>query len=97
MKTSLESQDLSNLNHTQQPKTKADRIKELEELIETLNTICSTLDPYKPMNEAMKAQIEKLNIVVTEDPFALTNQLVVLLEDAVEELHSLDKRHEQNL
>lgn len=97
MKTSLESQDLSNLNHTHEPKTTEKRIKELQELIETLNTVCSNLDPYKPISGPMKETIEKLNIVVTDDPFALTNQLVVLLEDAVEELHSLDKRHEQNL
>lgn len=94
MKTSLESQNLSNLNHRQQPKTKDERIRELEELIETLNIVCSTLDPYRPITESMKAQIEDLNIAFTEDPFNLTNQLVVLLEDAVEELHSLDKKHE---
>ncbi|TNF03765.1 MAG: hypothetical protein EP326_02050 [Deltaproteobacteria bacterium] len=94
MKTSLESEDLSNLNQVQQPLTKDARIKQLQELIETLNQICSNLDPYQPIAPAMKQSIEKLNIVVTDDPFTLTNQLVVLLEDAVEELHSLDSRHE---
>ncbi len=94
MKTSLESQDLSNLNHTQQPKTKEERILELQELIESLNQICSNLDPYQPISDNMKLSLEKLNIVMTDDPFTLTNQLVVLLEDAVEELHSLDLRHE---
>ncbi|MCO4793323.1 MAG: hypothetical protein KC493_06420 [Bacteriovoracaceae bacterium] len=94
MKTSLDKEDLSHLNQTNPLMDKSIRITELEEQIEKLNFICSNLDPFAPISEELKQLVKSFNIVELDDPFVLTKQLVVLLEDAVEELHGLDPKYE---
>lgn len=94
MNTDLADQKISNKKQANLVPSKQKRVERLESLIEKLNTICSNLDPYNPIPSKMRAMIEELDIIKIDDPFTLTNQLVVLLEDAVEELHSLDSKNE---
>ena len=57
----------------------------LEKKIEILNHLCGTIDPYQPLSAKTKMELSKLNIDSNLDPFSLTNKLVQILEDTVEE------------
>lgn len=94
MNTDLADQKISNKKQPNLVPSKQKQVERLESLIEKLNFICSNLDPYNPIPSTMREMIKELDIVKIDDPFTLTNQLVVLLEDAVEELHSLDSKNE---
>lgn len=60
--------------------------EKLEFNISELRAICDELDPYSPISEEMKARLSNLFITEYFDPFALTNKLLVLLEDSLEEM-----------
>lgn len=53
--------------------------------INLLKKLCDEVDPWSPLPPEQIAALEKFQIVSTEDPFQLTNQLLLLLEDALEE------------
>ena len=64
-------------------------LQDLEKQIEFLHTLCQELDPYAPLEEKTKESLKKLKIDPdNKDPFALTNQLIVRMENALEELQS---------
>lgn len=63
----------------------------LEERIAELEDICQHIDPAQEISEEMKLRLERFHIVDLIDPFMITNKLVVLLEDAIEEWQSLKK------
>ncbi len=67
------------------------RVSFLEEQIAELEDICQHVDPAKPLSEELKERLAKFQITEYFDPFIITNKLVVLLEDYIEELHSLQK------
>ncbi len=62
--------------------------RELETRIKVLRSLCDQLDPYSPLEAETKNRLKELNINPINDPFALTNQLLLLMEDALEELES---------
>lgn len=66
------------------------RLEELRVKAAKLNALASDLDPYKPMNEETQAELKSLGILMLDDPFAITNQLVIILEDTIEELQALE-------
>lgn len=66
------------------------RFAELQNKVLKLNAIAETLDPYKEIPLETQEELKSLGILVLDDPFAITNQLVVILEDTVEELHKLE-------
>lgn len=66
-----------------------DNIQKLEERIKKLGDICNELNPYAPMTDEFKKRLREFNIMEFEDPFKITNALLMLLEDSIDELHML--------
>ncbi len=59
------------------PKNRAKKIAELTQLAQTL-------DPYKGPTKQESKILKKYGITDYADPFLLTNQVLLLLEDAIE-------------
>jgi hypothetical protein len=81
-------------NITPQPESNsahpsAARILILEEKVAKLKVICDQLDPYQPIPQNLVEKLGELEIVDLYNPFHVTNKLLMLLEDSIEELHSL--------
>ncbi|MBP9681886.1 MAG: hypothetical protein KBD76_10810 [Bacteriovorax sp.] len=61
----------------------------LEARIKKLDEICTELNPYIPVSLEFQKRLREFNIMEYEDPFKITNALLRLLEDSVDELHRL--------
>ena len=61
----------------------------LENRIQKLGEICNELNPYLPIPQDFKLKLREFNILEVEDPFKITNALLRLLEDSIDELHLL--------
>ncbi len=61
---------------------------ELKKKATALKKLCQGLDPYAPLSALQKKKLTNLGVQNLEDPFQLTNQLLLLLEDALEELET---------
>jgi|GEM_PF-2224255 len=60
---------------------------ELNNRAETLQNICAELDPYSPLKESDIEQLKALGFEnIDDDPFRLTNQLILKMEDTLEEI-----------
>ncbi|MCP4913625.1 MAG: hypothetical protein GY909_10940 [Oligoflexia bacterium] len=59
--------------------------------VQALKEICDTVNPYLPLDEEAKAKLQKFNIEISEDPFHITNQLLHLVDNSVEELEQRKK------
>jgi hypothetical protein len=75
----------SNLIQTQND----EKILYLENRIKKLGDICNSLNPYLPITEEFKMGLREFNIMEFSDPFKITNALLMLLEDSIDELHIL--------
>jgi hypothetical protein len=64
-------------------------VARLEARIKKLGDICNELNPYSPMSNELKKRLREFNIMEFEDPFKITNALLMLLEDSINELHLL--------
>ncbi|MDD0853712.1 hypothetical protein HBN50_11430 [Halobacteriovorax sp. GB3] len=64
----------------------------LESRLEELKVLCDEINPYIPLSQEHKEKLSALNIVSLDDPFALTNQLLVLTEDTLEELEKIKQQ-----
>ncbi|GEM_PF-5817987 len=64
-------------------------IMNLEILISKLKGICHEIDPYTELTLSMKERLIDVGIEEFNDPFALTNQLLFMTENAIEKLASL--------
>lgn len=73
--------DLSNYNPLQE------KVEYLEARIKTLGDICTEINPYAPIPDELKMKLLDFNIVDLNDPFNVTNTLLMLLEDTIDELH----------
>ena len=69
--------------------SKPERIQELSNVIEELNTLCRDLDPYQPIDTKTQEQLKRYGVFEIDNPFVITNKLVLILENAVEELIEL--------
>ncbi len=63
--------------------------KIMEQRAAHLKEICDKLDPYHPLPPEMQQQLQQYGIFDFSDPFQITNQLLLLLEDTLTELHNL--------
>ena len=63
--------------------------KALEEKIESLKELCDTLDPYLPICLETKEELLALGVKDLDNPFSITNQLLLLMEDSIIELQKL--------
>lgn len=66
-----------------------EQIEFLENRIKVLSDICNDINPYAEISNDQKMQLMNFNILDFSDPFKITNQLLVLLEDSIDELHLL--------
>ena len=69
-----------------------DEVLQLEKKIKNLKRICDQIDPYSPVPDKFKKDLSSFNIDKWNDPFALTNQLIVLLEDSIEKLEKMKRQ-----
>lgn len=67
----------------------SETIEVLEARIKKLSDICNELNPYAPVDESFKKRLREFNIMEFEDTFKITNALLRLLEDSIDELHRL--------
>jgi len=74
-----------------------EKIDFLEKRIKVLGDICSELNPYAEISNDLKMKLLDYNIVDLSDPFKITNQLLMLLEDSIDELHVLKPFDDSNL
>ena len=75
--------DLSDFNPLQE------KIDYLESRIKVLGDICSEINPYESIPDELKMRLMDFNILNLDDPFKVTNSLLMLLEDTIDELHIL--------
>ncbi|ATH08644.1 hypothetical protein BIY24_12010 [Halobacteriovorax marinus] len=68
-------------------------IMNLEILISKLKGICHEIDPYTELTLSMKERLIDVGIEEFNDPFALTNQLLFMTENAIEELAKLKEEN----
>ncbi len=64
-----------------------EKIIQLEEKIKKISEICNELNPYQPVAKEFQLRLREFNILEFEDPFKITNSLLILLEDTIDELH----------
>lgn len=64
-----------------------EKIIQLEEKIKKISAICNELNPYQPVAKEFQLRLREFNILEFEDPFKITNSLLILLEDSIDELH----------
>jgi phage terminase large subunit-like protein len=61
-------------------------LEELNSRAEILKRLCHELDPYAPINEEDTKALHAMGITQTDDPFHLTNILILYVEDTLEEI-----------
>lgn len=64
-------------------------ILDLEVLIAKLKGICHEIDPYNELSLSMKERLIDVGITEFFDPFALTNHLLFMTENAIEKITKL--------
>lgn len=74
-----------------------EKILNLEARIKKLGDICNDLNPYQPISDDFKKRLREFNILNADDPFHVTNALLRLLEDAINELHLLKPLSEEEM
>jgi len=61
-------------------------ISQLKSRAQTLRRLCEDLDPYSPMTKEDLDLLESLGVYGHNDPFQLTNELIMKMEDTLEEI-----------
>ncbi len=61
-------------------------ISQLKSRAQTLRRLCEDLDPYSPLTHKEKELLESLGVFDYNDPFQLTNELIMRMEDTLEEI-----------
>jgi hypothetical protein len=69
-------------------------IANLEQQLTDLKFLCDNLDPYAAINPDHIALIKKYKIKDLDNPFAITNQLLTLVENTIEKLEKLKDKNE---
>lgn len=66
-------------------------LKELNGRASALKDLCLKIDPYSPLSEGEKSELNELGIKNIDDPFRLTNELILRMEDTLEEINQRTK------
>lgn len=61
-------------------------ISQLKSRAQLLRELCENLDPYSPLTREERNLLESLGVYDYEDPFQLTNELIMRMEDTLEEI-----------
>lgn len=72
-----------------------EKVRELEARVKKLSDICTELNPYAPITDDLKMRLMDFHILDLSDPFKVTNTLLMLLEDTIDELHIIKPFNEQ--
>jgi hypothetical protein len=67
-------------------------LSRLQKRVQELRQICDQLDPYSPIPKRMQKKLAKYQINELNNPFEVTNRLLLLLEDSLEELQTRQTR-----
>jgi len=86
----IQNPDLSEYNPLQE------KIDYLEARIKLLGDICTEINPYEAIPDELKMKLLDFNILDLDDPFKVTNRLLMLLEDTIDELHILKPYDDTN-
>jgi hypothetical protein len=95
MNKPIQTPGVSNPTHSF-PHPQEETIKYLESRIESLSQICQELNPYVEIPNELKMRLLDYNILDLSDPFKVTNQLLILLEDTIDELHLIKPFNEHD-
>lgn len=71
-------------------------ILKLKERIQNLKELCQNLDPYVEISQSVKEQLLSVGIESYDNPFNITNQLLMMTENSIEELLNLEQKPENN-
>ena len=63
-------------------------IDQLNRKAEILKELCLNIDPYKPFDEGTQEILTQLGIKDLDDPFRVTNQLILRMENVLEEIEN---------
>lgn len=85
----MQNKNIINLDPHQAQFHNEEKILYLEERIKKLGNICNELNPYVAVSEEFRLRLREFNILEFNDPFKMTNALLILLEDSIDELHIL--------
>lgn len=66
-------------------------LSELNARAELLKQLCLNLDPYNPLSQEDRDELDKLGFKEIDDPFRLTNALILSMEDTLEEIQQRSK------
>lgn len=72
-------------------------LKELNSRANTLKELCLSLDPYSTLKEEDREKLVELGCKEIEDPFRLTNELILKMEDTLEEIEERTKDQQTQL
>ncbi len=86
----IQNPDLSDYNPLQE------KIDYLEARIKLLGDICTEINPYESIPDELKMKLLDFNILDLNDPFKVTNKLLMLLEDTIDELHVIKPYDDSN-
>ena len=75
--------------------TNEERKTQIKTKISRLNNLCHHINPYEELPVKIKNELSYFKIHDIKDPFSITNKLILLLEDSIEELQSIEN-HENN-
>lgn len=95
MNNTTQTKELNNILNTSSH-NQNEKIKYLESRIESLSLICQELNPYAEIPDDLKIRLLNYNILELMDPFKVTNQLLMLLEDSIDELHRIKPFNEND-
>ena len=73
-----------------------EKIDYLEARIKLLDDICTEINPYEAITDELKMKLLNFNILELNDPFKVTNALLMLLEDTMDELHVIKPFNDTN-
>ena len=74
------------LRKKKQKSLRAPSLRTLQKKVKKLQDICQHLDPYSAISDEMRTELNSLGLYTLDDPFVLTKQLILLMEDTLEEL-----------
>lgn len=72
-------------------------LKELNQRASLLKEMCLKIDPYSPLEKEEMEELLDLGIKNIDDPFRLTNELILRMEDTLEEINLRTKDLPQQL
>ncbi len=68
-----------------------DKISLLKNRVKTLQDICDEIDPFSEISEKHRETLSRIGPFDFTDPYGLTNQLIMMTENTLEEIHDLEK------